>query len=496
MTSSPLTTPAPALPDDECGRLLADFHELMERHGAMRRINERWVADPAFRAELREDPGGTLGRYHLEGTAEDVRSLLDGDLARPSPAVQAMWQVVLAKTRWVERFYRLGSEPADPVIQAWRRREVARQRMDLGPFPVQSSIQSSLAIELSTGCSQACWFCGLSPARLSSVYRYSPAAALEWRETLEALAGVLGPATRTGFLYWATDPFDNPDYERFCTAFASVIGTFPPTTTALALRDPERTRSFLRLSRSQGCWLDRFSVVGLRQLTAIHATFSAADLARVECLPLNRQSMFVYGNAGRFRERAAADPGLLDQQRSKLRFAPWYTGNRAYADSEDYPVPSIGCVTGFLLSMSERTVQVITPVTADEQWPTGNRVHFQAAFDRPADLPGVLGQAIGEVMAGLEPADRLWFPGWLRITPLADGFAVSGRFRSRVTFRDPADGERALAWRVLGDMLREGGHTAADAAGMAATRSGIAADAVWAMLGQVFDAGVLDRRES
>jgi hypothetical protein len=47
------------------------------------------------------------------------------------------------------------------------------------------------------------------------------------------------------FLYWATDPFDNPDWESFCLDFCDVFGRFPLTTTAQAMRDPARTHAFM-----------------------------------------------------------------------------------------------------------------------------------------------------------------------------------------------------------------------------------------------------------
>lgn len=479
-----------AHPRAEQDRLLAAYHQVMDRNSAMKRLNERWVADPSFRAALALDAAGTLDRYRLLATPEDVRSLLDGDLTDPSAAVEAMWQIVVAKTRWVQHFYRDRGEPDDPRIQGWRRRQIARQLLELGPFPTRSNIHSSLTVELSKGCSVGCWFCALSPGRLESSFRYDESNGRLWRGVLDVLSDVLGPGVRTGFLYWASDPFDNPDYERFCVDFADVTGVFPPTTTALALRNPGRTRDFLRLARRHGCWLNRFSVLGLRQLDAVHTEFSPRDLAHVECVPLNRESAFVYGNAGRFRERAEADPGLLARQRGKLRFAPWYTGDPDYADTGPYPLESIGCVTGFLLNMVDRSVELISPCAADDRWPTGNRTHFRGTFDGPEELREVLARAIDEAMPpGVRPGDCPRFHPWLDYRPLADGFELTGRFNGRVSFRDERNG---AAWLFIGERVREGTSRADETLRLVTTRYGVTGEAAAAMLDELLCAGVLD----
>src|SRR6185437_16374682 len=118
-------------------------------------------------------------------------------------------------------------------------------------------------------------------------------------------------------------------------------------------------------------------------------------------------SAFAFGNAGGFRERAQRKPELMAQQRKNLRFAPWYTGDPSYAGVEDYPLGSIGCVTGFLVNMCDRTVQLISPCTADDRRPVGFHVFAEARFDTPADLGAALDRMIEERMPpSVRPGDR------------------------------------------------------------------------------------------
>src|SRR5205814_8046857 len=107
-------------------------------------------------------------------------------------------------------------------------------------------------------------FCGVSAGRKGADFLYTPDNARLWRDVLAVLRRVVGPAAATGFCYWATDPLDNPDYERFALDVAEICGRFPQTTTAQPLKDPERTRALLALSVAHGCTINRFSILTLR----------------------------------------------------------------------------------------------------------------------------------------------------------------------------------------------------------------------------------------
>lgn len=469
---------------------LSTFHEALEAHAELKRLNERWVADPAFRTALAEDPAGTLERYKISCSPADARALFAGEQPEPSASIVAMWQIAKAKSDWVDAFYHRASEPADPRIRAWRQRQVARQVLDLGPVHAAANIHSSLAVELTKGCSVGCWFCALSPERLSAVLPYDDTTRAMWRETLTVLRGRLGPAAQTGFLYWASDPLDNPDYERFCVDFAEIVGVFPPTTTALALKEPARTRALLALSARYGGWLDRFSVLSVKQLGRVHAEFGAQELARVECLPMNREAAFAYGNSGRFRERAKQDPTLLQGQRDNLRWAPWYTGDPAYAGSDDYPNASIGCVTGLLINMVEQRVQLISPCSADDDWPLGYHVYEERGFADAADLGAQLASVVDVRMSlSVPPDQRVRFHPWLIYEPLDEGFRLVGRFGAAVDFSGVA---RAADWRLLGELVCGGAMLADELVSAVARRGRVGCEVVQSMLDELWRAGVLD----
>lgn len=473
---------------------LKSYHETMLKYADVKRFFECWTADPNFKNDLRSDTPGTLARYGLKINPADIESLLqeeeNSEKAFQSPALQAMWQIAQSKTAWLSAFYQKESLPDDRRMLLWRERQIARQLLDLGPFHARSNIHSSLTIELTQGCSVGCWFCALSPDSLKGVFVYDEKNAEMWRKALRILRDKLGAGAKSGFLYWATDPLDNPDYEKFCLDFYDLIGVFPPTTTALCLKDPTRTRALLKMAEERDCWLNRFSVLSIGLMGRVHNEFSSEELALVECVPLNKQANLAYGNAGRFRERAIKDPALLETQRKKLRHAPWYENDPQYKDSEDYPNSSIGCVTGFLVNMRTRNVQLISPCAADDRWPLGYIIFGSENFSSAEEFSDVLERLMRAHMpVEIEPHYRIGFHKWLKYEPLADGFSVRGRFNQQLAFRDDS---RASFYSLLGRLINDGRLNASQIAQQVQQQLGYDPESTFNTLNQSHQKGILD----
>ena len=65
-----------------------------------------------------------------------------------------------------------------------------------------------------------------SASRLAGVARYEENRLL-WHGILAAVLEIIGPAAGMGPCYFATEPFDNPDYERFMAGYREILGTVP-----------------------------------------------------------------------------------------------------------------------------------------------------------------------------------------------------------------------------------------------------------------------------
>lgn len=374
-----------------------------------KRFCERWRGDRAFRENTVEAMQG-MGLEHA-----DVHALYEAG-APPSRLVRRVWAYHQEKVAWRESL-RQKTRLTSPGLDAWRRRQIQRCAWQLAAGNAEAIVHPPAAFELARGCSVGCWFCGVSAPKLTDLWRATPENLALWRGVLEAVGEVCGPAAGHSFLYWATDPLDNPDYEQFCLVFRELFGSFPQTTTALALRDVERTRALLKLSDSP---VDRFSVLTLKQLLQIHEQFTPEELFRVELVLQNKESIG---------ERSAAGKAL-----SRL-------------NPETAHATTIACVTGFLFKMPDRKVQLVSPCPSSEQWPDGYRVYAEATFADAAELTTIL-RAWADRPTRLQLGDVPRFRE--RYEPHENGFRLGPvDFHSR--------GYAAMP--ELGRLLSEGVHT-------------------------------------
>jgi radical SAM family RiPP maturation amino acid epimerase len=450
---------------------------------AVKRFGERWRADRAFREALPQDPVGVAKQYGLEADPLELRSLWDIQYNAAQPAD---WQPPLAVQRYrlfvrEKLLHREGLRarecvPAEPRHRAWRQRQIARTLTHLGPRNYDGIIHSPFAIEVSSGCSVGCWFCGVSAERRKDDFLYTPENAVLWREVLETLYGALGSAATTGFTYWATDPLDNPDYEKLCVDMAEICGRFPQTTTAQPQRHVERVRSLLRLSADRGCTINRFSILTLRQFNQVMEAFSAEELLHCEIVAQNSEASHIQGNAGRARaskrlQKNATAHGLTDNSWEK--------------------VPgTIACVSGWLINMVERRIRLITPCPSNDRWKDGYWVLEDRHFRNGAEFAAIIEELTERHMATTLRA------------------SAPARFRSDLAVSFDGKAIHARGY-VATTSVTGGPHLAELAAGLAAgnlsvgelavdleDRFEIPAANTMHTLNQIFDAGALDEEPS
>jgi radical SAM family RiPP maturation amino acid epimerase len=439
-----------------------------------KRFLERWSADPAFREQVHADPYGLSARYGLEADPEEIRLLWDTEaLARhtegePVPLAVRRYESFIREKLQFREVIRAASAPQEPRLKAWRRRQMYRAVSELGLAKSHGIVHAPVCFELAKGCSVGCWFCGVSAPKLEDIFLYTKQNALLWRETLEAVRDLLGPAAAHGFCYWATDPLDNPDYERFLTDFADILGDFPQTTTAIPMRDPARVRGLLKLSRERGGKLDRFSVLTLGILDKVHAEYSADELAFVELVTQNKGTIGSKAFAGRARKfdrsRAQDNGDALDDTLSG----------------------TVACVSGFLFNMVERTVRLVSPCNANERWSMGYRVYAQGTFNSGKDLRELLEKMIADNMpASVTHRDPVRFQRHLKYEELEDGFQVSSTLTTQTFDHLPHA-------RHLGRVVADADKTAGEIALLLQDEHDIPLHETFHALNILFSNGVLD----
>ena len=470
----PVGSSLTALDDDQ---LLARIRLVAQ----LKRFFERYCADPGFRARLAEEGPAVAADFGIEVSPEDVRAFA----AVNPPDGQSR---VLA---WTDNFgffrdfmfecvgglelVHLAGSSSNAKFKAWHERQIARLRFDFSTWG-DSIVRPAVALELSKGCSVGCWFCAVSADRLTGNFVYDKGGRRFWREVLDELGSVLGPAASSGFCYWATDPFDNPDYERFTSDFHAALGTFPPTTTALPLKNVGRTRAFLNLSRSSQCRLNRFSVLTLPMLNRIHREFSAEELAFVD-LVLQNPGALVVTNFPQAVPAAKVHAGrmLSVTQKAGFQSAPG----------------TIACIVGFLINMVERTIQLVSPCIAGREWPLGYRVHDRQTFSDASELRSAIEQMIDEHMPlEVAPDSVLRFSPGLRYSTFIDGFRLSTS-QYAVDFRSRWQFPTCCSYLELGELIRRGDMTA-DQIRATLEHRGASREQIREFLNLLYERGVLD----
>lgn len=451
--------------------------EYLRDLGSTKRLAELLSLDSGFRERFLEDPAGRARAAGLELDVEALRPLWDPETARewhrlhtagqelpPMSLSIARYRSFLTEKLALRDQLRTGGVPAHPTMAAWRDRQMRRCSSELGPHKEAGLVHAPVAFELAKGCSVGCWFCAVGAEKFAEHARYSELGGM-WKDVLLAVQEVIGDAARQGFCYWATEPLDNPDYELFCTDFAHTFHRFPQTTTAIASRDPDRTRRLMQLSRELGCELNRFSILSLALLRRILDAFTPEDLVYVELLPLNKEAGLVKAFAGRAR-------------RGKVP-----AGQSVAPESA---ASTIACVSGFLFNMVDLSIRLVTPCNACDRWENGYWVVDQATFRDGEGARREMLRMIDQHMSShLDVRQPLRFRPDLRWEKGEEGPSLrSSWVRHRLTHLRGVE--------TIGDLIDQGQRSATEIAVELQQKAQISMPESMVILGHLFQEGLLD----
>ena len=328
----------------------------------LKAFRDLFICDSRFRADLAANLNSALRSEFPLLTLSDVSSLLPTSFVEsfkteivPSNLNQFFLNILGLEQRY--RNFLKSLQPSLSSWRDWRLSQINRLRMDDPSYRCTQVTHIPFAIELTEGCSGACRFCGLSAPPLSTnILRFEQNAFL-LQSILSDLLVSAGSSAVSGCLYWATDPFDHPDYESYARVFRDVLGLWPITTTALSESQLARLKGFIQL-RSEGRdrpWGLRCS---LRSKTAFHTLYS--KLSHVE-----RASLVLIPQY----------PGSLSSQA---------VAGRSFHDADVLSQNSLGgtiaCVSGFLVSIPRQSISLITPCIAEPNHPNGYRTLKTVSF--------------------------------------------------------------------------------------------------------------------
>ncbi|SEL90208.1 radical SAM family RiPP maturation amino acid epimerase [Butyrivibrio sp. ob235] len=351
--------------------------------------------------------------------------------------------------------------PDNEKLKKWRLRQKRRCDGELGGLN-ESFVHTVVTYELASGCSVGCPFCGLDAGPLKELFRYTPENSKLFGDVIRVCHKVVGDAAGNGMMYFATEPLDNPDYEKFEKDFYNEFHIVPQITTAVFDRDIERTRYFVNeLSKGMG-FIHRFTIRSLEMARSVFENFSAPELLMVELLPQfpEAPSFAPYVKAGRETENehepiADTDPG------------------------------TICCVDGFCINFPEKKFKLISPVRACERFPKGIYESEWIGFSDGDDFEEKLKAYIEEKLEIEIPQDNpLKLYDYMDISEYKNAPAIVSKYGEAIPLKEP--------YMVrIAELLKEGKYTRKEIAGMVMKENITAPENAYWYLNRLWDNGCI-----
>jgi radical SAM family RiPP maturation amino acid epimerase len=251
-----------------------------------------------------------------------------------------------------------------PLFNAWWLRRIASVENELGIYGYFLS-HSTMAFELTAGCSRRCPFCAYAPEPLRAVMGYSEGGAL-FKDLIAISIDLFGEkSVGESILYYATEPHDNPSYLNYLEEFTAVTGVYPCTSTAV-VKDRRWLEELIAFYKRGDAPYPRLSVLSKADLFFLHENFSPEELFPLHMSMMMKESM---------EEKVKC--GLIFEERRGMK--DLYPG--ASISLPRIPQGSISCVSGFLVNIVDRTMKLVSPCYGSEKWPLGYRVFDEATFE-------------------------------------------------------------------------------------------------------------------
>lgn len=337
-----------------------------------------------FKEKLEDDPEKVLKEYNIPLSVQDISfdtAVVENNHIKMRPeypdSAAAKYAAFMEKKYDFREILKENCKPDNEVMNKWRTRQMGRCNIELGARTM-GIVHVPLAIELADGCSVGCKFCGLNAKKLAGVFECTEENAKLFRDVCTHAYNIIGRAAGMGMLYFASEPFDNPDYEKFLDIFRGIFDVTPQITTARAVNNIERLRPLLKDINEKQNVIYRFSALSEAVVLKLFEAFTPEELILTEILPQYDDAPTAnFVSVGR---------------------------NATEEDCGD----TISCVTGFVVNMYAHRMRLTTPTNADKNHPTGEIILDERIFTDADDFAVKLNEMIKQNMVNIiGPNDRI-----------------------------------------------------------------------------------------
>ncbi len=407
----------------------AEFQRIRILTGNIKRIADLMGCIPGSIEEFEADTPAFLKKHGLDMLdPEEMRLIF---LSENNEKKEAMYKSPDALDLMSESFFRYsqfmnnkiafrdflkdkGCVPTNKKAKAWRARNQKRCDSNLGGVNI-GFIHAILTIEMAEGCSVGCDFCGLGATKLKQVFRYTDENAELFKGVLRVLHEELGDSAAFGMMYFATEPLDNPDYEKFQDDYFNEFNMIPQITTAVFDRNIERTRRLVHDLDVKPGFIHRFSLRSLQMAQTALEQFTPEELVNVELITQYEESPYflpytVVGNeieSQSKRSRTRDNVKLIDEALARTLDAPVLQNEIKRLKNLKYKDPgTICCVDGFRINMCKKTINILTPCHQNEKYPNGIAETPEVTFTDVDDFRIKLLWLINEYMLESVPEDE------------------------------------------------------------------------------------------
>ncbi|MGD9874001.1 MAG: hypothetical protein AB7T27_06990 [Kiritimatiellia bacterium] len=410
----------------------------------IKRFAECVKYDPAFAGRFSRNGAAVLEEYRINGDPQTLARMLASqkDLSNPdetliedNPAFSD-YCAFASNLREASQGSRHVTMLSGNAFGDWHSRQKIRFENQAPEGLAAENSHIYFAVELSKGCSVGCPYCAGASGKLQGYYEFTEENCSLMLGMIRSIHRLADCSSPRGLLYCYTEPFDNPDYERFLQRYYESFGAIPQTTAADWMNHVERTRKLLRWCLDHRAGIQRLSINSLDDFRLCMRSFGSEEFKNVLLACRYPEADGVIYRAGRARKKDNAVDGTSC------------------------------CVTGFLINMVDRSIKLVTPCIEPDKWPCGYRIIASGKFETEADFGAFLDWCTEHVFnKAFDGETKPLLRGDFSVKQGSGEVCLLSRYK-KFTFRKPLEKELVLRLdgkKTLDDITRQFDENAGEA---------------------------------